>query len=89
MTRTATLSFGDKTIELPVIEGSEGELAVEITQLRARTGLITLDPGFGNTGACQSATRKAVQPIRSTPSSSNGCPRNAAPSFMPPSAGSP
>jgi citrate synthase len=55
MTRTATLTFGDQSIELPVIEGSEGELAVDITQLRAKTGLITLDPGFGNTGACRSA----------------------------------
>ena len=54
MTRTATLKFGDQTIELPVIEGSEGELAVDISQLRAKTGLITLDPGFGNTGACKS-----------------------------------
>ncbi|WP_422928861.1 citrate synthase [Singulisphaera sp. PoT] len=55
MTRTATLTFGDQTIELPVIEGSEGELGVDISQLRAKTGLITLDPGFGNTGACRSA----------------------------------
>jgi citrate synthase len=54
MTRTATLKFGDQTVELPVIEGSEGELAVDISQLRAKTGLITLDPGFGNTGACKS-----------------------------------
>jgi len=54
MTRTATLTYGDQTIELPVIEGTEGELGVDISQLRAKTGLITLDPGFGNTGACQS-----------------------------------
>jgi citrate synthase len=55
MTRVAKLTFEDKSIELPVIEGSEGELAVDITQLRAKTGLITLDPAFGNTGACTSA----------------------------------
>ena len=55
MTRTATLTFGGQTIELPVIEGTEGELALDISELRARTGLITLDPGFGNTGACKSA----------------------------------
>jgi citrate synthase len=54
MNRTASLRFGDQTVELPVVEGSEGELAVDITQLRAKTGLITLDPGFGNTGACES-----------------------------------
>jgi citrate synthase len=54
MNRTATLTFGDKTIELPVVEGSEGELGVDISHLRNDTGLITLDPGYGNTGACTS-----------------------------------
>src|SRR3954453_8363831 len=54
MTRTATLTFDGKSIDLPVVEGSEGELAVDITRLRAETGLVTLDPGFGNTGACRS-----------------------------------
>ena len=55
MGRTATLTFEGQAIELPVVEGSEGELAVDISQLRAKAGLITLDPGFGNTGACKSA----------------------------------
>ena len=55
MERTARLTFDDQTIELPVIEGSEGELGVDITSLRARTGLIALDPGFVNTGASQSS----------------------------------
>jgi citrate synthase len=55
MERTARLTFGDQTIELPVIESSEGELAVDITSLRARTGLITLDSGFSNTAICRSA----------------------------------
>ncbi len=54
MTRNATLTFNGRTIELPVIEGTEGELALDISELRSRTGLITLDPGFGNTGACTS-----------------------------------
>jgi citrate synthase len=54
MTRAATLTFGDKSIELPLTTGTEGENAVDIGQLRARTGLITLDPGFANTGACRS-----------------------------------
>jgi citrate synthase len=54
MTRKATLTFDGRTIELPVIEGTEGELAVDISDLRACTGLITLDPGYGNTGACTS-----------------------------------
>jgi citrate synthase len=54
MTRNVTLTFDDRTIEMPVIEGTEGELAVDISNLRARTGLITIDPGYGNTGACTS-----------------------------------
>ena len=54
MGETATLTFGDQTIELPVIVGSEGEQAVDITQLRSKTGLITLDPGYANTGSTKS-----------------------------------
>jgi citrate synthase len=53
--KSATLSIDDKSIELPIVEGSEGERAIDIGKLRSSTGLITLDPGFANTGACQSA----------------------------------
>jgi citrate synthase len=52
---TVDVTFGDKTVTLPAICGSEGEVAVDISKLRAQTGLITLDPGFANTGSCQSA----------------------------------
>jgi len=48
------LIIGDQTHEFPVIEGSEGERAIDISQLRAKTGYITYDPGFGNTGSCTS-----------------------------------
>ncbi|RLA63547.1 MAG: citrate (Si)-synthase [Epsilonproteobacteria bacterium] len=41
-------------IELPVIEGTENEKAIDISKLRAETGHITLDNGFGNTGSCKS-----------------------------------
>jgi citrate synthase len=51
----ATFTWRDKTVTLPVVQGSEGETAIDIQKLRAATGLITLDPGFGNTGACRSA----------------------------------
>lgn len=51
---TATITLRGKTYELPVIEGTEGEIGVDITKLRQETGIITLDPGFGNTGACKS-----------------------------------
>jgi len=55
MTDTAKLTVGDQTIELPIIVGSENEHAIDISKLRAQTGYITLDEGYGNTGACQSA----------------------------------
>jgi citrate synthase len=51
----AKLILDGKEHELPVVVGSEGEKAIDITQLRAQTGTITLDPGYGNTGACESA----------------------------------
>ena len=54
MSKTATLKIDDQELELPVIEGSEGEKAVDVRQLRASTGYITYDEGFGNTGSCQS-----------------------------------
>src|SRR6202035_86366 len=51
MARTATLTVNDKKVELPIVEGTENEIG----KLRSETGAITLDPGFGNTGACESA----------------------------------
>jgi citrate synthase len=54
MARTATLTIGDKKLELPIVEGTEQEKAIDISQLRSTTGYITLDPAFGNTGACTS-----------------------------------
>ena len=54
MTQTIQIIYEGKTYELPVIEGVFGEKAVDISQLRATTGLITYDPGFVSTGSCQS-----------------------------------
>jgi citrate synthase len=51
----AELKVGDKTTALQVVEGSEGERAVDVTALRAATGMVTLDTGYMNTGACRSA----------------------------------
>lgn len=52
----ATLSLPNgTTIELPVVEGTEQELAIDISELRAKTGYITLDDGYGNTGSCKSS----------------------------------
>ncbi len=52
---TAQLVLPEKTIDLPVLVGTENESAVDITRLRAQTGYITLDDGYGNTGSCRSA----------------------------------
>ncbi len=54
MSEKAKLILGDKTIELPVFTGTEGEKAIDITKLRAETGYVTLDSGYMNTGACTS-----------------------------------
>jgi len=51
----AVLTIGDKQIELPVLVGTEGERAIDITRLREQTGYITYDPSLGNTGSCKSA----------------------------------
>ncbi|HYJ32597.1 MAG TPA: citrate synthase [Candidatus Binatia bacterium] len=52
---TATLSLNGTSATFPVIRGTEQETAIDIEKLRATTGLITLDPGYGNTGSCRSA----------------------------------
>ena len=55
MAETAQLRVDGKTLELPIVEGSEGERGIDISTLRAKTGFITLDPGYANTGSCRSA----------------------------------
>jgi citrate synthase len=52
---TAILSFDGSETKLGVVRGTEDELGIDITKLRADTGLITLDDGFLNTGSCTSA----------------------------------
>ena len=52
--KKAILTIDNNTLELPIIEGTEKEKAIDITSLRKETGYITLDPGFGNTGSCLS-----------------------------------
>lgn len=55
MKNTAKLIVDGKTYELAIVTGTEGECALDISKLRKETGLITLDPGFLNTGACESS----------------------------------
>lgn len=54
MSKIATLEVDGKKIELPVITGSENESAIDINKLRDLTGIITLDPGYKNSGSCKS-----------------------------------
>jgi citrate synthase len=54
MDKTAELIVDGKRCRLPIIEGTEKEMAVDIAALRNETGYITLDDGYGNTGSCQS-----------------------------------
>ena len=52
---TAKLNLNGQDYELPQMEGSEGEVAIDIASLRATSGAVTFDPGYGNTGSCESA----------------------------------
>ncbi|MCC8116326.1 MAG: citrate (Si)-synthase, partial [Planctomycetes bacterium] len=56
MNEQCTISYGDnKQVSLPMMVGSEGERAIDISTLRKNTGLITLDEAYVNTGSCESA----------------------------------
>ena len=55
MQEKAQLILEGKTYDLPIIEGTEKEKAIDISSLRGSSSYITLDNGFGNTGACTSA----------------------------------
>src|SRR5262245_10939370 len=52
---TLDIQYQDRQVSLPLVRGSEDEVGVDIQKLRSSTGLITLDPGYGNTGACKSS----------------------------------
>lgn len=55
MSETAKLIIDGTTYEIPIVTGTEGERALDISRLRAETGIITLDPGYANTGSCESS----------------------------------
>jgi citrate synthase len=52
---TATITAGGRTAELPLVRGTDGDDGIDIGQLRAQTGMVTLDNGYGNTGSCASS----------------------------------
>ena len=56
MSDIAKLQIGDNSYEFPLIKGTENEIAIDIKKLREVTnGVITIDPGYKNTGSCLSA----------------------------------
>jgi citrate synthase len=55
MGQNAKLIVDGKTYELPIVIGTEGEKGLDISKLLRETGLITLDPGYANTGSCKSS----------------------------------
>ena len=54
MSNKITLEFNGEKHDFPLVTGTENELAIDIKALRASTGIITLDPGYKNTGSCES-----------------------------------
>ena len=54
MENTGTIRLGNENFEFPIIEGTEGEKALDTRALRAKSGCITFDEGYGNTGSCLS-----------------------------------
>ena len=54
MEDSVKLTYKNETFEFPLVGGTENELGIDIKNLRALTGLVTLDPGFKNSGSCES-----------------------------------
>ena len=52
---TATFTYGDKNVELPVLSGSTGPDVIDIRKLYGATDAFTYDPGFTSTASCESA----------------------------------
>ena len=55
MSDSVKVIYQDKSFEFPLVEGTENEVGIDIKTLRAKTGLITFDPGYKNTGSCVSS----------------------------------
>ncbi len=53
--QTARVDYDGGSFELPLVTGTENERGIDISKMRAETGLITLDDGYGNTGSCKSS----------------------------------
>ena len=55
MTDKASIQVGDTKLDVPVVIGTEDERAIDVAQLRAKTGYVTIDPAFMNTASTKSA----------------------------------
>ena len=55
MSKKVTLQYNDKEYNFNLLKGSENENAIDVSSLRSEANLITLDPGFKNTGSCKSS----------------------------------
>ena len=55
MSDSAVLNYLGKSYELPIVVGTENEVGIDISRLRADAGIVTLDSGYGNTGSCKSS----------------------------------
>ena len=55
MSEQARLEVKGNSIDMPLVEGTEAEIGIDISKLRSQSGAITLDPGYANTGSCTSA----------------------------------
>ena len=55
--------YAGKPVELPLMRGTEGEVAVDISKLRSATGLITLDPGLGNSAVVARFSHRPDDPV--------------------------
>lgn len=55
MENNGIIRLGDENFDFPIIEGTEGEKAIDLRTLRGKTGFIAYDEGYGNTGSCESA----------------------------------
>ncbi|MEC8853165.1 MAG: citrate/2-methylcitrate synthase, partial [Bacteroidota bacterium] len=55
MTKKVELHYNGKKYDLPIVKGTENEIAIDISKLRQEVAIITLDKGFKNTGSTESA----------------------------------
>lgn len=54
MANTVKITYKEQEFEYPIVEGTMGDIAIDVKKLRGETGLVTLDPGYKNTGSCES-----------------------------------